>query len=227
VNASKYEHYLALVLLLLVTSFAVADVWSILTRHLWWSVLLSLALLSSLIWLGRVPDSTFSAVGHWTQLFQLSGLFLAAFGAYMTFLTPFSPEVALRPIACRRPPFVYFKATEIVLWLTFSNSGAIAGRVDDLELMIQFPTGRCYFDPYMFIASDRYIQVVTYGSNTSPFEAPFGPIFLPGKSQVARAVYFLASPTNCKEEFIEEGRRTLSLRPPTASDQRDRPQSKV
>jgi len=218
----QYGGYIALTLILWLIGSVIVTAWAVITGHIYVLTAACLSLTAVLVWLGRIQAPMWDTIKNWAQLLSFSGIILTAYGVYKTYLTPFSPEVASGTIQFRLGPNTYFPGSEMVIPLSFSNSGAETGRLDDLEVMVSFSKGDCLFDPYFFVAPDQYTRLLTtvlahQGTSISsivketPFDAPFGPILLTGKSQVSKAVIFGQSPHDCKTEYIEAGRFPLTV----------------
>ena len=217
----KYGSYLALALLLWLIVSVITAVWAALTGHVCTLILACLAVIAVLVWLGRLQASMWEAIKNWAQLLSFSGIILAAFGAYKTYFTPFSPEAAAGTIQFRIGANTYFPNSEMVIPFSFLNNGAVTGRLDNLAAVVSFPQSDCLFDPYFFVAMDQYTKLLTtvlaYPQGASvpqivkeaPFEGPFGPILLPGKTQISKAVIFAQSSQGCKKESIVSGRYPL------------------
>src|SRR5262249_55425996 len=193
----------------------VATIWSLVAAHYWYFALSLAGLIAAIFVLGRVQSNTWEAVKNWAQLLSFAGIILAAFGVYETYLTPFSPDVDAGTIMYRLGPNTYFRPSEMLIPLTFSNSGAASGYLNSLAVVLSFPKGDCLFGPEFFVAADQYTRILTMGlanpgastlpMQSTPFEAPFGPLLLAGKSQISKTVIFGQAPAGCKPEYIEAG----------------------
>src|SRR4051812_2264360 len=100
-DSSKHASYIALALLVWLIVSVVTAVWAIFARRICSSVLSCLAVVAALFLVGRLSKSTWDDIKNWAQLFSFSGIILAAYGAYRTYLTPFSPDVAAATIEFR------------------------------------------------------------------------------------------------------------------------------
>ena len=220
-EATRYSTYLALVLLLWLILSVVGVIWSLFAARFWTFGLCSVSVIAVIFFLGRAQVGTWDAIKNWAQLLSFSGIILAAFGAYETYLTPFSPDVDAGTIQCRLGTNTYFPPSEMLIPLTFSNRGAASGYLNALAVVVSFPKGDCLFEPWFFVAADQYTRILTMGLanpgastiplKDPPFEAPFGPVLLAGRSQVSKAVIFGQAPVGCKPEYIEAGQHVLAI----------------
>jgi len=163
-------------------------------------------------------DRVFEQVRGWAQIAQpiltFATVLVAAFVAYQTFLTPFSPRVIARPYTWRMGPATpESRSLDVAIWLTISNRGAMSGSLDDLAVRITLPKGSWILEPRFFARSAEYYQTFWgVNFNALPAEGLFTPIFLPGKSQTTRVVVFgPAGVQDFDPTFTEPGVHRLTL----------------
>jgi hypothetical protein len=153
-----------------------------------------LAVLAALAW-SSLP-ANISRVKDWVPVaapfIALLSLGTAVSVAYLSWMTPFAPVILARPFTWRMGPVTpTAKSFDIVFWITISNTGARPGSIDDLVVEVAFPKGRFLFQPIAFVKSEDYF-LGNFGKvfEFPPFEGPFTPLFLGGRSQVTRAILF-------------------------------------
>lgn len=153
-----------------------------------------------------------------SPLITLVSVFIALFVAYQTWLLPFRVEVQSRPILWRLAPTTPgFVGFNIAVYSAFSNVGAISGTVSDLLVEIDLPKGKWIMEPQVFLKSAEYYHTFLDSQITrSPgelIEAPFTPIFLPGRTQVSKAVLFgpVLGEADFNLSFIESGEHALRV----------------
>lgn len=174
------------------------------------------AVLAGLIW-SSLPVNI-PKVKEWAgaaaPFIALLSLATAVSVAYVSWLTPFAPIILARPFTWRMAPVTpTTRSLNIVFWLTISNTGARPGSIDDLVLEVAFPKGKCLLQPIAFVKSEDYF-LSNFGKQLEfpPFEGPFTPLFLAGRSQVTRAVFFSpASESAFDPAFVESGVHMIRL----------------
>ncbi|SRR6266566_3129494 len=154
-----------------------------------------------------------------SPLITLVSILIAAFVAYQTWLSPFHPTVEMRPLIWRlgpgNPPSC---PLTVVIYSTFFNTGSISGVVSDLLLEIELPKGKWVMEPLFFVKAGEFYQDILKPEAKVPFppehvEGPFTPIFLPGRTQVTKAILF------CRElgksdfniDLVEPGQHPLRI----------------
>ncbi len=163
-------------------------------------------------------ERVFEQVRGWAQIVQplltLATAIVAGFVAYQTFLTPFSPEIIVRPYTWRMAPATAeYRSLDVAMWLTISNRGAMSGSLDDLVVRISLPKGKWVLQPLFFARPVEYYQTFFgVNFNVPPAEGPFTPIFLAGKSQITKVVVF--NPQAVQDfdlTFVEPGQHKITL----------------
>jgi hypothetical protein len=148
-------------------------------------------------WLSYHPKIPLSLASQFiSPLIALFGISIAAFVAFKTWLSPFQPIVELRPVIWRLGPGNPASSPfAVVLYCTFFNKGAVSGVVSDLLLELELPKGKWLLEPLVFVKGGEFYRDLLKPQTETPFppehvDGPFTPIFLPGRTQVTKAVLF-------------------------------------
>lgn len=147
----------------------------------------------------------------------VGAVIVAVYVAYQTWLAPFQPRFEARPYVWRAGPGT-IGGFEIVFFFTIFNEGALPDTISDFLLEITVPNGKLILEPRFYFKPTEYYQTYYKPEIKTPFdssmiEGPFVPLFLPGRSQISKAVGFVrgSGEHDFDQKLVVAGKHTVTL----------------